>query len=100
LDLDNISYRKLVEIGFEKLAIIVSGTYLERFKPAGTKSKKTPEEENPKILKSGHTKMLGRCGLIGEIVEAPRSNGTHKNTGGFLRDVRRCLLDHFEIRTA
>jgi len=48
-------------------------------------------------------RVLGRCGLIDEIVEAPRSNGTHKNTGGilgFLRDVRRCLLDHFEIRTA
>jgi len=57
LDLDTISYRKLVEIGFEKLAvgptIIVSGTYMERFKPAGTKSKETPGEENPKILKSG-----------------------------------------------
>jgi len=57
LDLDNIPYRKLVEIGFEKLAvwpaIIVIGTYLERFKPAGTKSKKTPGEESPKILKSG-----------------------------------------------
>jgi len=55
LDFDNISYRKLFEIGFEKLAvpaIIVSGTYLERFKPAGTKSKETPGEENPKILKS------------------------------------------------
>jgi len=53
LDLDNISYRKLIEIGFEKLAvwpaIIVSGTYLERFKPAGTKSKETPGEENPEI---------------------------------------------------
>jgi len=53
LDFDNISYRKLFEIGFEKLAvpaIIVSGTYLERFKPAGTKSKETPGEENPKIF--------------------------------------------------
>jgi len=57
LDLDHISYRKLVEIGFEKMdvwpAIIVSGTYVERFQPAGTKSKETPGEENAKILKSG-----------------------------------------------
>jgi len=57
LDLDNISYRKLVEKGFEKLAvwpaIIESRIYLERFKPAGTKPKKTPGVENPKILKSG-----------------------------------------------
>jgi len=45
---------------------IVSKTYLERFKPAGTKSKETPGEESPKILKSGFdwTKMLGRGGLI------------------------------------
>jgi len=27
---------------------------------------------------------LGRGGLIHEIVEAPRSNGTHKNTMGTL----------------
>jgi len=32
---------------------IVSGTYLECFKPAGTKSKETPGEESPKISKSG-----------------------------------------------
>jgi len=24
--------------------------------------------------------MMGRCGLIAEIIEAPRSSGTHKNT--------------------
>jgi len=32
---------------------IVSGTYLERLKPAGKKSKETPGEENHTILKSG-----------------------------------------------
>jgi len=53
---------------------IVSGTYLERFKPAGTKSKETPGEENPKILKSGFdwTKMLGRGGLIVENRSSPK----------------------------
>jgi len=37
-----------------------------------------------------------------EIGEAPRSNGTQKKRKyfGVLRDVRRCLLDHLEIRTA
>jgi len=42
-------------------------------------------------------------GLIDDIVEAPRLSGTQKTREyfwGFLRDVRRCLLDHFEIRTA
>jgi len=81
-----ISYRKLVEIGFEKLAVrpavIVSGTYLERFKPAGTKSKETPGEENPKILKSGFDwiKMLGRGDLIAEIAEVPRRDGEGERT--------------------
>jgi len=47
---------------------VVSGTYLERFKPAGTKSKETPGEEKPKNLKFGFdwTKMLGWGGLIVE----------------------------------
>jgi len=36
--------------------------------PGGTKSKKTPREENPKILKPGFdwTKMLGQGGWIVE----------------------------------
>jgi len=62
----NVTYKKVVEIGFEKLAfrlpvmqILVSGTYLERFKPAGKIQRKlqerTPREE-----------MLGQGGLIVE----------------------------------
>jgi len=49
--------------------IVISGTYLQRFKPAGKKSKQSPGEENPKILSSGFnwTKMLGRGGFIAEI---------------------------------
>jgi len=70
---------------------IVSGTYLERFKPAVTKSKETPGEENPKILKSGFdwTKMLGRGGLISEIAEVPRTKGTQKHGSTFWFFARR-----------
>jgi len=43
---------------------MVSGTYLERFKPAGKKSKETPGEENPKILRSGSKEQNdGACKL-------------------------------------
>jgi len=43
-------------------AIIVSGTYLEWFKPAETKSKETPGDKNPKILKPGSKDQNVRAG--------------------------------------
>jgi len=71
----------------------VSGTYLERFKPAGTKSKETPGEESPKILKSGFdwTKILGRGGLIDENRCSPKIEWYPKTTGVFWGFYATCV---------
>jgi len=57
LDLDNISFRKLVKIGFEKLAVrpenFSKWAYLGAVQACWEKSKETSGEENPKTLKSG-----------------------------------------------
>jgi len=53
LDLDNISYGKLVEIGFEKLAVYPAN--YSKWNLSGAvqacweKSKETPGEENPRF---------------------------------------------------